>query len=267
MTPVVSEDQGKGDLPVLEVSALDFSYSAGLTKTPVVQGLSLKIFPSEIVTILGASGCGKTTLLNLIAGLIAPIQGSIKVTANSGERGRIGYIFQQDALFPWRTVRDNILLALHLDPSRKKDVSESRMNTYLETFHLPQSVLAKYPSQLSGGMRQRVSIIQSLMFEPELLLLDEPFSALDFYTKLRLEAEFYQLIKREKRAAILVTHDIDEAIALSDRVLIMDRSGNFTENFSINLGSSRDPEQARGAPEFSSYYQKIWKELKAVIQE
>jgi NitT/TauT family transport system ATP-binding protein len=142
------------------------------------------------------------------------------------------------------------------------------LKSYLDAFHLREEILGQFPSQLSGGMRQRVSIIQSLMLNPELILLDEPFAALDFYTKLRLESEFRQLIKTRNKSAVLVTHDIDEAIAIGDRILIMGRDGTFTKEFEVDLGESvHSPEEARGSSRFAEYYQQIWSQLKAVIAE
>jgi len=239
-------------LSTLEITNLSFAYEGATGWS--LQNLSLNIERGEIVCILGASGCGKTTLLNLIAGLLKPAAGAISASK------RIGYIFQTDALFPWRTVEANLNLARDLGYAQS-DVAE-----YLKAFHLSTDVLSKYPSQLSGGMRQRVSIIQSLMFNPELLLLDEPFSALDFYTKLRLETEFHNLVKQQEKAAILVTHDIEEAIALGDRVIVMNKSGEFSKQFEIrkNTGNS-DFEAARGTPEFAEYYRTIWSELKGVV--
>lgn len=250
---------------VLNILDLKFAY---FEPRWTINKLSLTVKSGEIVTILGASGCGKSTLLNLIAGLLFPQEGRIELAAQEAHRQQIGYIFQNDALFPWRTVSANLMLATVLNKGLSKEAAQERIKYYLNAFHLNEQVLKQYPSQLSGGMRQRVSIIQSLMFDPELLLLDEPFSALDFYTKLRLENEFYQLIKEKKKAALLVTHDIEEAIAMSDRVFIMDRNGALVHEFIVNLtGKDRLPENARGTPRFAELYRSIWSELKTVIAE
>lgn len=239
-------------MSALEITNLSFAYEGAAGWS--LQNLSLHMEHGEIVCILGASGCGKTTLLNLIAGLLKPAAGAISASK------RIGYIFQTDALFPWRTVEANLKLA------RDLGYGGGSIAEYLKVFHLSDDVLNKYPSQLSGGMRQRVSIIQALMFDPELLLLDEPFSALDFYTKLRLETEFHSLVKQQDKAAILVTHDIEEAIAIGDRVIVMNKSGEFCQQFEIRLNSANsDFEAARGTPEFAEYYRTIWSELKGVI--
>lgn len=247
---------------VLQVNDLAFSYDGALRAT--IQAFSLAVQPGEIVSIIGPSGCGKTTVLNLIAGLLHPSGGTITVGASQTKLNQVGYILQQDALLPWRTVRKNLALAAEFRRITKHE-SESRMHSFLEAFHLKRDVLEQFPNQLSGGMRQRVSIIQMLMFDPLLLLLDEPFSALDFFTKLRLEQEFHALIKAQSKGAVLITHDIEEAIAVSDRVLLMDKNGVVTEEVMIFLGPDRKPNIARGNEAFAAYYQRIWSALEANI--
>jgi NitT/TauT family transport system ATP-binding protein len=255
---------------ILSAAKISFSYEVKPDNASsidwTINDLNLTVREGEIVCILGASGCGKTTFLNVIAGLLVPQKGSIEI-ASAEQHGRaIGYIFQQDALLPWRTVRDNLALAEELRGKAFKRGSKERLNSYMDTFNLKEQVLDQFPAQLSGGMRQRVAIIQSLMFDPQLILLDEPFSALDFYTKLRLESEFCRLVKEQGKAAILVTHDLDEAVAMADRVLIMDLNGNLKCEFSIELGQvERSPETARGTQKFAEYYSSIWAELKSVI--
>lgn len=263
---------------ILNVNQLYFAYSS-ISKTNknkldvkdlVINNLSFSLAKGEIVCILGASGCGKSTLLNLVASLLNPRSGSIELKCLHSENvSSIGYIFQEDALFPWRTVKDNLMLAKQLNKTDMTlDAYNTRLNEYFALFHLSSDVLNKYPSQLSGGMRQRISIIQSLMFNPQLFLLDEPFSALDFYTKLALEDEFYQMVKNQNKSAIFVTHDIDEAIAIANRILIMDKSGNFSHQYNIDFGindKERLPEAVRGLPGFAELYKQIWSDLKGVI--
>ena len=253
---------------VLTITGLSFGFSG--SERPVLSGIALTVRESEIVSIIGGSGCGKSTLLNLIAGLLTPDVGEIEISpggdgSESGTRSsaRIGYIFQEDVLFPWRTVRSNLRLAVEIGGLQESSFQTS-LNDYLSAFHLDESILAKYPSELSGGMRQRASIIQTLLFSPPLLLLDEPFSALDFYTKLSLESEFYNMVKRKKKSALFVTHDIDEAVALSDRVIIMSQEGEIEAEIEIGFDSERrDPEAVRCLPEFAEQYRRIWETFKS----
>jgi len=253
---------------VLKISGLMFSYATtgNDVNSWALHDLSLTVTEGEIVCILGASGCGKSTLLNVIAGLLPPGAGTIEFSNQSDAAGRIGYIFQNDALFPWRTVGENLLLASEITRTIPKADAGEKIKQHLQTFHLQEKVLRQYPSQLSGGMRQRVSIVQALMFNPELFLLDEPFSALDFYTKLKLEGEFVALVKEQRKAAVLVTHDIEEAVAMADRVLIMSKDGALIAEFQIQPEEgARSPDAARGTAKFAQYYQSIWAELKMVI--
>ncbi len=258
---------------LLTISGLHFAYSAADSK-PNITDLSLNLKSGEIVAILGASGCGKSTLLNLIAGLLKPQAGKIEFADNTLEpkkhrlRQQIGYIFQDDALLPWRTVQSNLMLATEIVEEITKGTVNDLIERYLHIFHLDRTILQQYPTQLSGGMRQRISIMQTLMFDPRILLLDEPFSSLDFFTKLRLENEVYQLIKEQNKAAILITHDIDEAIAIADRVLIMSAGGKFSDEFAIDFGQEdRTPEEVRGMNRFTQYYNSIWSRLRTVIEK
>jgi NitT/TauT family transport system ATP-binding protein len=256
-----------GRKTALSISDLSYAYASQAPASAwTIRDLGLSVNEGEIVCILGASGCGKSTLLNLIAGLLQPSSGKIDITSDGENHRRIGYIFQQDALLPWRTVEANLMLAAELTSDISRASALKLVSQYLLTFNLSENILKQYPADLSGGMRQRVSIIQSLMFNPTLFLLDEPFSALDFFTKLKLEGEFYQLIKEKNKAAILVTHDIEESVAMADRVLLMSQDGTFTREFVIDLGEGkRSPETARGNTRFAEYYRDIWSELKAVI--
>ncbi|CAN5692325.1 ABC transporter ATP-binding protein [soil metagenome] len=247
--------------PLLSIDNLCFEFD-GHTQN-IVDSLNLSVGAGEIVCILGASGCGKTTVLNLIAGLLRPKSGAINLQSDTQKRNSIGYIFQSDALFPWRTVEGNLMLAFELNKKLDRSNAKETMQQYLAMFHLNPQTLSKYPAQLSGGMRQRVSIIQSLMFDPELLLLDEPFSALDYYTKLKLEEEFRQLIKEKKKAAILVTHDIEEAVAIGNRAYIMS-DGKLSREFQIKQDTV-DQGNVRGTEEFAKHYREIWSELKSII--
>jgi NitT/TauT family transport system ATP-binding protein len=219
--------------------------------------------PEEFLAIVGPSGCGKSTLLNVIAGLLSPEEGEILL---EGERlrktsPRIGYMLQKDHLFEWRSVYQNILLGLEIrhsvTPERLAFV-ENMMNTYgLSRFRDAR------PSQLSGGMRQRAALIRTLALSPELLLLDEPFSALDYQTRLNVSDDIGRILKKEHKAAILVTHDISEAISMADRVLILSARPAVVKGIvPIQLElTDRTPLSSRNAPNFKEYFNLIWKEL------
>lgn len=233
---------------------------------PVFNDLSLRIKSEQVTCLVGPSGCGKTTLLNLIAGFLRPSRGVIEQNGKSSDH-RIGYIFQRDALLPWRTVRANLGLASELR-GIPTATDEPRIADYLSAFNLMPSVLTRYPDELSGGMRQRISIIQSLMADPSLLLLDEPFASLDFYTKLRLENDFRNLVASRGMAAVFVTHDIEEAIAVGDRVVVMGRSPRgIVADLSIDFdgGNRLAPEMVRGHRQAAEYFSRIWTELRDAV--
>lgn len=258
---------------MLSVENLKYSYSNGIRKAEAVfNNLSFDLRRGELLCIVGPSGCGKSTLLNLIAGFLSPIAGKIEFSGNTASKKKIGYIFQNDALLPWRKVRGNIILGLEVNGQKSDGYSESALNSvieeYLDIFNLNLSILEKFPAQLSGGMRQRVSLIQSLMYNPDLLLLDEPFASLDFYTKLKLESEFWNMVQKKNKTAILVTHDIDEAIAISHRILVMGKSPEgIKEEIKIDFKiPERTPEVVRGHPAFTDYFNVIWNELKEGIK-
>jgi NitT/TauT family transport system ATP-binding protein len=252
-------------MDAVAAEGLSYSYegSEELGLSGVFEDLSIAIAARQVTCIVGPSGCGKTTFLNLIAGFIAPTRGKISIRTDDG-RDRVGYIFQQDALLPWRTVRGNVCLAAELRNSDPALDSE-RISGYLRAFNLDESVLSKYPAELSGGMRQRISIIQSLMADPSILLLDEPFSSLDFYTKLKLETDFRSLVIARGMTAVFVTHDIEEAIAVGDRVVIFGKSPRgIVHDIRIDFadGPRLSPEAVRSHRQFGEYFSEIWGELR-----
>lgn len=250
---------------VVEINNIEMIYHSLEGETQAIKDISLNISEGEIVGIVGPSGCGKSTLLSIIAGLIEPSSGSIlingeKVTKSSRN---IGYMFQKDQLLEWRTILQNVVLGLEIQGNlNPKDyINAQKM---LENYGLGDFV-SSYPSQLSGGMRQRVALIRTLLLEPDLLLLDEPFSALDYQTRLAIADEIGIILKKERRTGILVTHDIAEAISLSDRVVILsNRPATIKEIINIELTcpeGKKSPLKCREAPEFRYYFNKIWKEL------
>lgn len=242
------------------------------TKTSAVTALndiSLDVREGEFVSFLGPSGCGKTTLLSIIAGLIEPTAGQITLEGKSVKDAtdKTGYMLQQDYLFPWKTIEENIFLGLkiggNLNESRKKDVLNLLGQMGLG------NVESLYPKQLSGGMRQRVALVRTLATEPKLLMLDEPFSALDYQTKLKLEDLVATTFKEFEKTAILVTHDIGEAIAMSDRIFLFSpRPGRLHKTFTIpeELRTLR-PFEARNHPLYNELFQVIWKELESLEPE
>lgn len=252
--------------PAISAENLAYAYKAnGDMSRLVFEGVSFDVRRSEVVCLVGPSGCGKSTLLSLIAGFLTPNHGEIHVAAGEHGLGRVGYIFQSDALLPWRTVKGNLSLADELRREGNQERDQAKIRDYLNVFNLDGSVLEKYPAELSGGMRQRVSIVQSLMTEPDILLLDEPFSALDFYTKLKLESEFRAMVSGTGKAALFVTHDIDEAIAMGDRILIMGDSPKGIVNevkIEFDSGSRLSPEAIRGHARFGEYFSRVWEELR-----
>jgi len=252
-----------GFLDVQEVSHI---YFLKQSRTPALLDISLSIEEGEFVSILGPSGCGKTTLLSIIAGIIKPTMGTVRLENEliSIEDKKTGYMLQQDYLFPWKTIEENILLGLKLTGQLNEETKKRTLNL------LPKmglySVEKQYPSQLSGGMRQRVALVRTLATDPKLLLLDEPFSALDFQTKLKLEDLVFQTLKQFHKTAVLVTHDIGEAIAMSDRVFLLSNGpGTIHRIFDIPEPlKSLTPFEARNHEKYNELFHIIWKEMESL---
>jgi len=225
-------------------------------KVEVLDNISFDVKEGEIVAIIGPSGSGKTTILNLIAGLIKPTSGEIIVN------GKIGYMFQRDYLFEWRTIYKNIILGLEIQKKLTKE-NIDRVLEMLKTYGLWEFRNSK-PSELSGGMRQRVALIRTLATSPDLLLLDEPFAALDYQTKLIVSEDIYKIIKKEKKTTIMVTHDLSEAIAMSDRIIVLSkRPAKIKKIHEIHLtiDGEKTPISARNAIEYRTYFDTLWREL------
>ncbi len=248
----------------LSLKAINHVYLSEDRATSALEDVSLTVEEGEFVSFLGPSGCGKTTLLSIIAGLISPTSGEASLEGNTRyteEKQDIGYMLQQDYLFPWKTIKENILLGLKL---QKKDAPEKEINAIklLNEIGLDNVENLK-PQQLSGGMRQRAALVRTLATDPKLLLLDEPFSALDYVTKLKLEDLVFTTLKQFNKTAILVTHDIGEAIAMSDRILMFAANpGRIHKTFSVPAElREMKPFQARNHPMYTSLFQEIWKEF------
>ncbi len=249
--------------PLLELSHVSYSYHEVNGETLALSDISFTLESGSFLAIVGPSGCGKSTLLSLICGLLKPEDGSIAFRGKPlREAGaNIGYMLQKDHLFEWRTVYSNVTLGLEI---QKKLTPEhiSSVDAMLETYGLSSFKDAR-PSQLSGGMRQRAALIRTLALEPDLLLLDEPFSALDYQTRLSVCDDIAAIIKKEEKTAILVTHDLSEAISMADQVLVLSkRPGRVQRLVPVAFSmEERTPMRSRNAPEFKDYFNLIWKEL------
>ncbi len=251
----------------LEIKDLDYSYHTKAGETKALSGIDLSVKKGEFLAIVGPSGCGKSTLLNLIAGLLKFKEGSITLEGAPVQehREKIGYMLQKDHLFPWRTTEENIRLGLEINKTQTKEKQEL-VEHLLRQYGLYEFRKVK-PEELSGGMRQRAALIRTLVMEPELLLLDEPFSALDYQTRLSVADDIYEILKKEGKTAVLITHDIAEAISMSERIIVLTtRPGRIKREVKIALTmedgrTPAKPSDARSAREFAHYYQEIWKEL------
>ena len=248
---------------MLSLSHVGYSYHTVDGETPALTDVNFTVDSGEFVAIVGPSGCGKSTLLSLICGLIQPETGQILLTGQSHTTSRqIGYMLQKDHLFEWRTIHRNVLLGLEIQ-NNITDEHLARIDRMLTVYGL-KAFANRRPSALSGGMKQRAALIRTLALDPQLLLLDEPFSALDYQTRLEVSDDIGHIIRQERKTAILVTHDLGEAISMADRVIILShRPGTVRQIVPIVFPAQYDtPLKKRNAPEFPHYFDLIWKELK-----
>ena len=244
----------KNKILVLKNLKKCFHFDEGMTIA--LNGIDLDIYKNEFVSIVGPSGCGKSTILSILAGLINKTDGDIIIDDNTS----IGYMLQTDSLFPWRTILDNCLIGLEVN-GLKNEENISYVISLLEKYGLGD-FLDKYPDNLSGGMRQRVALIRTLALKPDILLLDEPMSALDYQSRLSISDDIYKIIKNEKKTAIMVTHDIAEAVSMSDRVIVLTkRPGVIKSIYEIVLENRSTPTNNRKSNEFSKYYDVLWRDL------
>lgn len=247
----------------IEFKDVFFSYHTINGETPALHHINFSVDKNDFVAIVGPSGCGKSTLLSMLAGLLSPEGGSITVYGKPllpKSTRSVGYMLQKDQLFEWRTIEKNIFLGLEIQKKLNEE-TKAYARTLLKTYGLYDFRNAK-PSELSGGMRQRAALIRTLVLKPELLLLDEPFSALDYQTRLNTGNDIGEIIKREKKTAILVTHDISEAISLGSKVIILSsRPATVKRIIPIRLSEELTPLERRNSPEFKNYFNLIWKEL------
>ena len=238
---------------ILTFDNVRLTYHTKRGEVTALKGLSFSLGEGEFAAMIGPSGCGKSTVLSLAAGLLKPSEGTVTL------RGSIGYMLQRDELFPWRAIEKNLYLPLEVQrkntPERRARAAELARTYGLADF------LKSYPSQLSGGMRQRAALIRTLVMEPDILLLDEPFSALDYQTRLNVTADVARILRSEKKAALLITHDISEAISLADRIFVLTaRPARLLAEHETDF-TSNDPLRRREEPRFSGWFERLWKEL------
>ena len=250
-------------MDLIKVSNIRLTYQSLKGETEAIKGVDFSVPKGEFVSIIGPSGCGKSTLLNIISGLLKPSGGEVIYNDKDVKNrlDKMGYMFQKDYLFEWLTVWDNVLLGLKIKKILTKE-SIDRVDKLLENYDLAKFKDHK-PNELSGGMRQRVALIRTLALNPEVLLLDEPFSALDYQTRLKVCDEVTDIIKREEKTAIMVTHDLGEAIATSDRIIMLTkRPSKVKIDVKVEFANKEaTPFQRRKEPEFNEYFNLLWKEL------
>lgn len=246
---------------LLEIKNLSKTYYTKNGSLEAIKDISLDVNQGEFVAIVGSSGCGKSTFLSILSGLENKSAGSI---ISDKDNFVIGYMLQEDALFDWLTIKNNATLGLDIKNIKTKENIEYVENL-LKTYDL-DSFKNKYPKELSGGMKQRVALIRTLAIKPDLLLLDEPFSALDYQTRLAVSDDVYKIIKQEKKTAIMVTHDLAEAISLADRVVVLSkRPCQIKKIYDIEFTDGLSPIEKRKTREFDDYYEQIWKDLDVVV--
>ncbi|HEY0396350.1 MAG TPA: ABC transporter ATP-binding protein [Candidatus Elarobacter sp.] len=251
--------------PIIELTGVTKTFESGYT---ALRDVDLDVAPQRFVALVGPSGCGKSTTLSLIAGLDGPTAGTVRVRGKpvAGITDRAGFLFQRDALLPWKSVRDNVLLPLQLRGMRG-DQARARAAEWIGRVGL-RGFEASYPHQLSGGMRKRVSLAQTLVYDPEILLMDEPFSALDVQTRNLMEGELLNLWQGSGKTVIFVTHDLEEAIALADEVVVMTAGpARVKARYDVTLPRPRDIEQVRFDPRFTELYSKMWNDLRDEVLE
>lgn len=251
------------ETPLLEFFNINFSYHTISCETQSLKDISFNLYKNEFISFVGPSGCGKTTLLNIAAGLLQPASGSIHVNGKPAILNdiNIGYMLQKDHLLEWRSIYKNLTLGLEVQHKLDRE-HLSIIDNLLRTYGL-WDFRNSYPRQLSGGMRQRAALIRTLALSPDILLLDEPFSALDYQTRLNVSDDIGSIIKENHISTMLVTHDLAEAISMSDRVIVLSRRpGSIKKIVPIHLTlQKRTPKTSRTAPEFNDYYNEIWEAI------
>lgn len=251
-------------MSILEIKNLTMKYQDINSEVKAIDNISFQVEKGEFAAIIGPSGCGKSTLLSIICGILPPSSGEVYIDGKktTGITGKVGYMLQSDNLLEWRTIYKNVLLGLEIQ-NRITDENLEYVDKLLKTYELYE-FKDSYPSQLSGGMRQRAALIRTLVTKPEILLLDEAFSALDYQTRLAVTDDVYSIIKNEKKTTVMITHDIPEGISMADRVIVLSKRPAVIQNiYEINFPDieKRTPLLCRKSPNFSSYFDVLWREL------
>ncbi|MVA36289.1 ABC transporter ATP-binding protein [Agrobacterium vitis] len=248
----------------LEAIDISKSYQAAGGPVKILNKMKFHADANEFVSFVGPSGCGKSTLFNIITGLLKPDEGSILVE-NKETTGhtspKIGYVLQKDLLFPWRTVIENVILGLEISGVSRKEARE-KAKALLQTYRM-EGYEDKFPSQISGGMRQRVALMRTMITEPDIILMDESYKALDYPLKIALESELLSIVKKERKTVVFITHDIEEAVTMSDRVYVMKaHPGEIINEIKVDLetDSPMIPER-RMSRRFNDYYELIWRNI------
>ena len=241
---------------IIEINGLRKKYFNDKQEILAIDDISFDVKKGEFLVIVGPSGCGKSTLLNIIGDIDNRNAGNIKLYNDIKD----GYMLQTDCLFSWLTILDNALLGLKINNLLTEE-NINYVKELLNTYGLAE-FMNSYPSSLSGGMKQRVALIRTLALKPDILLLDEPFSALDYQTRLMVADDVYKIIKKERKTVIMITHDVGEACSIADRVIILtDRPAKVKKEILINMENKGSPVNNRKCKEFSDYYEMIWKEI------
>lgn len=241
---------------ILKIKNLSKVYQTKSNEIEAVENFNLELKEGEFVAIVGPSGCGKSTILSILSNIDNNYKGEITINKNI----KMGYMLQQDALLEWRNILNNTLIGLEIENKLNK-ANINYVKSLLHSYGL-KDFINSYPSNLSGGMRQRVALIRTLATKPDIVLLDEPFSALDYQSRLVVSDDVYKILKQEKKSAIIVTHDIAEAISMADRIIVLsNRPSHIKKIYEVNLTDKSTPINNRKTKEFKDYYDSIWKEI------
>lgn len=259
--------KNKNQKAILEFKNVKVKYHTPEKEILAIKNLIFDVYNEEFVTILGPSGSGKSTVLSIISGLLPITDGEFNLNVsskNDTQKQNVGYMFQRDYLFDWRTIEQNVFLGLEI----KKSLNDKTKNYAIELLkkYGLGDFLKSYPNELSGGMKQKVALIRTLAVNPEILLLDEPFSALDFQTRINLADEVRKIIKNEHKTAVLVSHDISEAISISDRIIVFSKRPSVVKKiFKIDFGNKKlTSHEKRNHKRFNEYFDSIWSEMSEV---